>query len=102
MKEYKKTSFRIIYKDEYQSYDNALKISNLPSLSERRNQLMLKFALKCINNKRTESMFPRNKSKTTRHTEEFKVPFARTTRYKHSAIPSMSRLLNENENRKGK
>ena len=58
---------------------------------------MLNFALKCLKNERTANLFPRNEVKLTRHTEEFKVPFARTERYKKSAIPTMARLLNENK-----
>ena len=42
-------------------------------------------------------MFPRNKIKKTRLTETYKVPYARTERYKKSAIPTMARLLNEKE-----
>ena len=75
-----KTSFRIIYQEHYKSYENALKLSTLPKLSERRNKLMLNFALKCLDNSRTASIFPRNEIKT-RQTEVFKVPYARTERY---------------------
>ena len=51
---------------------------------------MLNFALKCVKNTRTAYMFPRNEVRSTRHTEEFSVPFARTERYKQSAIPYMA------------
>ena len=90
-----KTALRIILNEEYQSYENALNITRLPSLSDRRQKLMLKFALKSLKNPRTEKMFPRNTMRTTRHTEKYVVPYARTERYKHSAIPSMARLLNQ-------
>ena len=43
---------------------------------------------------RTANIFPRNEVKSTRHTEQFKVPFARI---KNSAIPTMTRILNKNE-----
>ena len=91
-----KTAFRIIFQEKYISYENALNLSKLPSLSDRRSKLMLNFALKCVKNTRTACMFPKNEVRSTRHTEEFSVPFARTERYKKSAIPAMARLLNEN------
>ena len=95
-----KTSLKIIYKESYKCYENALTISKLPSLTERRSKLVLKFALKCVKHERTAVMFPKNKVvKTTRHSEEYKVPYAKTERYKNSAIPSMARLLNENESK---
>ena len=89
-----KTAFRIIYKEKYESYDNALKLSNLSTLAERRSNLMLKFAKKCIENERTANMFPTNKLIQRRHTEKYHVPFARTERYRKSAIPAMTRMLN--------
>ena len=92
-----KIAFRIIYKDKYKCYENALSLSNLPTLSERRYKLMVNFATKCLKNDRTSHMFPRNKIKKTRLTETYKVPYARTERYKKSAIPTMARLLNEKE-----
>ena len=89
-----KTSLKIIYKEKYKSYENALKLSNLHSLTKRRSDLMLKFAKKCLENERTCNMFPTYKSVHTRHTEKYRVPFARTERYKKSAIPIMARMLN--------
>ena len=57
---------------------------------------MLNYTLKCLKNERTAKKFPRNEVKSTRHTEQFKVPFARI---KNSAIPTMTRILNKNENK---
>ena len=92
-----KTSLRIILHDEYKSYENALKVTKLPSLNDRRLKLMLNFALKSTKNPKTQKMFLTNRVRTTRNTEKYVVPFARTERYKHSAIPAMARLLNQNE-----
>ena len=93
-----KTSLKIIYKADYISYENALTLSKLPSLTERRAKLMLKFALKCVKNERTATMFPKSRAnRTTRNKEQYEVPYARTERYRQSAIPTMARLLNECE-----
>ena len=89
-----KVALRVILKDKYISYTNALQVTKLPSLSDRRTKLCLKFALKCTKNERCAKMFPLNKQTNTRHTEKFSVPFARTERFKNSAIPYMARLLN--------
>ena len=71
-------------------------MSTVPELCERRNKLMLNFALKCLDNSRTYRIFTRNEIKTGQ-TEVFKVPHARTDRYKKSAIPTMARLLNQSK-----
>ena len=42
-----KTALRIIYKQDYESYQNALELSNLKTLRQRRNDLCIKFAKKC-------------------------------------------------------
>ena len=90
-----KTSLRIILQDQYQFYENALEKSRLPTLSQRREKLMLNFAKKCLQNERTSNMFTEKKNKLTRHTEAFEVPFARTERYRKSSMPTMTRMLNE-------
>ena len=42
-----KVALRIIMKDEYISYENALRICKLKTLSERRTELCLSFVKKC-------------------------------------------------------
>ena len=88
-----KIALRIILKDKYISYCNALQFTNLLTL-ERRTKLMYNFAIKCTRNENTVHMFPLNKNKSTRVSEKYKVPFAYTSRLANSAIPSMARLLN--------
>ena len=79
-------------KDNYVSYENALAVTSLQSLSH----LCKKFALKCTKNPKTADMFPQNiKSQyDTRKPEKFYVTPARTNRLANSAIPHMQRLLN--------
>ena len=92
-----KIALKIIYKEKYISYENTLNVSKMPSLSERRLNLMLKFAQKCTKNEKTEHMFPLNEIKSTRMKEKYKVLHAYTDRLKNSAIPQMARQLNQFE-----
>ena len=91
-------AMKLIYQQNYVSYDFALSLSNLPKISERFDLLRLKFALKCSENEKTSYMFPLNTNHDTietRHKELYKVPFASHTRFQTSAIPVMSKQLNE-------
>ena len=92
-----KVAMRIILKEEYECYENALSECSLQTLSERRDQLCLSFAKKCKNNERTSDMFPSNDHPyNTRNPEKFYVTPANTNRLAKSAIPHMQRLLNSN------
>ena len=51
-----KNALRIILKNEYNTYSKALKKLGMEKLCERREQLCLNFAQKCINNPRTKHM----------------------------------------------
>ena len=91
-----KVALRIILKEDYLSYSNALSVTHLNTLKARRQKLMERFALKCTKNPLTENMFPRNPSNVnTRNKESFLVTRARTDRLKYSAIPTMQRILNK-------
>ena len=91
-----KNSLKIILKEEYSSYEEALEKVDLESLVDRRNHLCQKFAKACLNNKNLESMFLLNDIEI-RDRELYQVTFARTERLKKSAIPFMQRLLNDNK-----
>jgi hypothetical protein len=96
-----KCALRIIFKEQYNSYEAALKLSGLDNLKARRTQLCLKFARKCVRNENTQDMFPLNQSSTSiRGREKFKVTFASTDRLAKSALPYMQRLLNNHEKQK--
>ena len=85
-----KNSLRLILKEQYISYENALRLTNLQSLHTRRTILCKRFAVKCTKNPRTSNMFPPDKS---RHSNKYKVNFARHDRLLYSAIPQMQRIL---------
>ena len=90
-----KVALKIILKDRYTSYEEALTQTNLKTLSERRSDLCLKFANKCVKNEKTRDIFPTNeKARNTRVTEKFYVTKAKTERLAKSAVPFMQRLLN--------
>ena len=97
-----KTSLKIILKSDYNTYRNALELTSLTTLSERRSKLCLNFAKKCLKNPEMKQMFPLNPNKEaldTRFREKFKVDNSRTDRHKNSAIPYMQRLLNKYANK---
>ena len=93
-----KNALRIILKQDYQTYAQALEMAGLDSLVDRREQLCLKFARAALKNKNVKDMFPPNLdcSIEIRAREPYHVTFARTDRLKKSAIPYMQRLLNAN------
>ena len=97
-----KSALKLILKDEYKDYKSALKLLAVDSLFERREKLSLKFAKKCLKNENFKKLFPHRKSSHVmekRKTEKYLIGNINTESYKKSAIPSMLRLLNEEEMR---
>ena len=78
-------------------YEEALALLKLPTLSARRETLTRKFAEDTFNNERHKGFFEESNDTgyDTRIKQPIKVPFCKTDRYRNSAIPFMSRLLNE-------
>ena len=90
-----KCALRIILKNQYKDYSNALSVVNIPTLADRRETLLYRFAVKCASNPKTSDIFEQNSKPTNlRYTEQYKVPKANTSRMANSAIPTMTRLLN--------
>ena len=76
--------------DSYQTYDQACINVNLNSLESRRIQMCLNFGLKCLNNNKHKTLFPRAPpSNTIGHLQPlaFKEPLCRTVRYEKSPVP---------------
>ena len=93
-----KVALKIILNEQYSSYPEALKLTGLDSLKIRRKKLCLNFAKKCLKSDLTCDMFEENNLPfNTRNHEKFLVPFARTERFAKSAIPYMTKLLNQND-----
>ena len=98
-----KAACKVILKEFYEGYDNALKSLRLEKLKDRRESLCLSFAKKCLRNEKLKSMFPLNRNKRSlRNQNNYLVKFAATERYRKSAIPHMQNLLNEHEKVKAK
>ena len=92
-----KAAVRIILGNKYENYEQGLEEFDLQKLTERRNELCLKFAQKCTQSDKTESLFPlkvKNHDMEVRKPEKFIVKHANTERLKKSAIPNMQRMLN--------
>ena len=86
---------RIILKDDYTGYIQALKDLNLMSLSDRRQMLAKRFAVKCVKDEKFKDLFPRNKNNMDlRNSEKYLVKFCKGARLQKSSIPEMQKLLN--------
>ena len=57
-----KVALRIILSNEYENYENALTLTGLDTLEQRRRILCKKFAINCTRNSKTSNMFPLNPS----------------------------------------
>ena len=106
------TCLKVILQDSYISYSNALQITGLKSLYDRREEKCLNFALKCRKHPHNSRFFPlnpniENSTKCPRDQhfandgqchdrgrEHFQVNYARTEDYRMSAVPYCQRLLN--------
>ena len=100
-----KTALKIILRDNYNTYESALKETKLQSLSDRREMLCLNFAKKCLKNEHTQNLFPLNPKhncsmdRLPTHAkffhEKYQVRFANTDRFRKSPVIYMQHLLNQ-------
>ena len=92
-----KSALKLILKERYVSYKNALNVIGIDSLEQRREKLCLKFAKACVRHEKLSDLFPKNKKghlMSKRGKELFLVKRAKTERLKKSSIISMQKLLN--------
>ena len=74
----------------------------METLKERRENLCLNFAIKCVKNPKTKKMFPEAKKihqMEIRKTEKYQVQHANTERLRKSSVIYLQNLLNQFENR---
>ena len=93
-----KSALKLILKNSYETYENALKILQLDSLKQRRKILCLDFSKKCLEHPKMKDLFPKNPKShqmTTVHQEKYFINHAHKERTKNSPIIYMQRLLNE-------
>ena len=98
-----KIALKIILKEKYIDYQNALNVLDLKKLKDRREILSLEFAKKCLRNDKMKKLFPpsdKEHQMLTRNVEHFKVFFAHTERMKSSPIIYMQKQLNEEVDRR--
>ena len=88
---------KIILKEEYKNYNQALTILGLQNLSDRRQMLAARFAKKCVKTDRFCDLFPLADKTKTRSNDKYAVQFANTSRLKNSSIPAMRRILNKED-----
>ena len=86
---------KIILKEDYINYNEALKMLNLQTLSDRRQMLAGRFANKCVKNERFCNLFPLAKNTKTRSNDKYAEMFSDTCRLKDSSLPAMRRILNK-------
>ena len=90
-----KRSLVIILGSDYRSYSQARSQTNLPELSQLREEACAKWALKAQASQKHSHLFPLNPSQVnTRHKKKFSEPLCKTARYFNSPVPSMIRILN--------
>ena len=85
-----KNAYKIIY--GWKDYDDCLEEIEEDNLETRRENLCLKFAEACLKHDKFSNWFEEGIS--TRNKTNFVEPEAKTKRYKNSAIPYLTRLLN--------
>ena len=93
-----KSFLKMILKDKYVNYENALFITNLDSLEQRRKHLILTFAKSGIKYDKFNDLITRNEKVHTmknRNTEHYKVHHANTARFGKSSILTMQNELNK-------
>ena len=69
-------------------------ILNLESLCDRRDKLCTNFAKKTIKHPDHRKMFTWIEGRTTRDGRKVVVPYARTSRYARSSVPSLAQIIN--------
>ena len=93
-----KSAFSIILGSQYKNYHNALMTLKMEKLEDRREAICLKFAQKSFKSKKFSSWFvPDSKEiNTRRELKMVKEVKTRTNRFKKSALPYMTGILNKN------
>ena len=93
-----KSALAIILSPNYKSYDEALALTKLERLDNRRAKLSLSFAKKAAKHPEHSSWFMKLEQNTLCQTRSFKPPYkavqARTQRLSKSPIPYFTNLLN--------
>ena len=93
-----KTLTKLVLREKFKSYENALLLLNMDNLETRRKDMILRFAKNGIKNQTLNDLFPINEKihkMNKRTNEKYEVNFANTDRLKNASIITMQKLLNE-------
>ena len=104
LKRVQKVAVRLIL-GKSKPYRESLTELKITTLKERRNELSVKYARKCLTYKKTSNIFIKNIKRhkmTLRSKEHFKVKHAKTVRMEKSAIINMTHQLNNHMKKKEK
>ena len=98
-----KTFVKLVLKNNYKNYEDALLKLNLDTLADRREKILLKFANNGIKYENMCDLLKLNEATVnTRDKEKYLVEFANTERLKTSSIIHMQKMLNQDERNKRK
>ena len=92
-----KAALKVILGKEYKDYDDALKLTKLQSLEQRREVISLRFVKNSLKNANFSKLFPLKKVNhvmNVRNPFKYHVNKANTERYRRSTIPYLQRQLN--------
>jgi hypothetical protein len=93
-----KNACRNILKERYLSYENAILVLRIPTLSQRRELLLYDFGKKCLYLDQMKHLFSLKEKAhcmNTRKEDKFHVLAAKTERLKNSTVPYLRKILNE-------
>ena len=100
-----KAAVRVIMGKSFKNYTHSLRELKLESLEKRRELLSLRFAKNCLRNEKMKNLFPLKKFKhkmKRRNPMKYEEKKINTKRFASSALPYMTKLLNEEEEKKRK
>ena len=100
-----KVAVKMILGKSYLNYNDGLQKLRLKKLNLRRQNICLNFAKKCLKNNKVKHFFNENykiHKMNKRSKNIFKEKRSRTKRFQQSAIPYMTRLLNNDCKKKKK
>ena len=97
IEEVQETAMRIIFGENYVYDESSLETSQLDTLEDRRRELCLKFAQKCLQSEKHKALLKLNLNKNFHHPTKYEISFCRHERYMKSPIPYLINLLNQEE-----
>ena len=93
-----KSFAKLVLKNQYNTYEDALEKLNLDTLADRRKKISLKFAQDGIKFDTFNDLLKKKEKNLqceTRYQNEFEIQFANTERLKKSSVIYLQNLLNE-------